>query len=77
MKNKDSGIQAAIEIAGVYRHKRPAMRVVREDLQRRYPGQYAHRLRDINNDSAIPDKLFIEVLDSARASLISKLDTQR
>lgn len=68
---------ASVEVAGVYRHRRPAMRAVRDDLRRRYPGQYAHTLRDINNNSAIPDESFIEAVDSARTRLVSELDAQR
>jgi hypothetical protein len=68
--------QAAIEVTGVYRHRRPAMRAVREDLERRYPGQYAHRLRDINNTATILDESLIEALDSARARLVTELDAQ-
>lgn len=68
---------ASIEVAGIYRHRRPAMQAVREDFQRRYPGEYAHRLRDINNNSHIEDKVFIEALDSVRSRLSSELAAQR
>jgi hypothetical protein len=65
--------QASIEVAGEYRHRRPAMQAVREELQRRYPGQYAHRLRDINNTATISNESLIEALDSARTRLVSEL----
>ena len=68
---------ASIEITGVYRHRRPAMQILREVLQERYPGEYAHRLRDINNKSNIPDEDLIEVFDLSRARLLSELQSTR
>ncbi len=67
---------ASIDVAGIYRHRRPAMQAVRQELQRRYPGEYAHRLRDINNSPDIEDKALIAALDSARARLRSELAAQ-
>lgn len=69
--------KASLDVAGVYRHRRPAMRVVREALQKRYPGEYAHRLRDINNTATIPDAVFVEVLEAAKTELLAELRGQR
>ena len=54
---------AAIEVDGVYRHRRPAMQAVRKELVERYPGNYVHRIRDINNNPEISNKELLEVLD--------------
>jgi hypothetical protein len=60
---------SSIEIAGVYRHRRPAMKAARDGLGSEFPGDYAHTLRDINNDTSITDEELIEVLDQVYASL--------
>jgi hypothetical protein len=52
------------------------MRAARLVLDRRYPGQYAHRLRDINNNSAIPDESFLDAIDAALASVASELSAR-
>ena len=54
---------AALEVDGIYRHRRPAMQAVRKELVRRYPGKYVHRIRDINNNPEITNEELIEVLD--------------
>lgn len=64
---------ASIEVAGVYRHRRPAMRAARDELERRYPGDYAHRLRDINNNQDIADETLMAALEAARVRLASEL----
>ncbi len=55
---------AAIEVDGVYRHRRPAMRAVRKEMAERYPGNYIHTIRDINNNAAITNKELLDILDS-------------
>lgn len=59
----------SIEVAGVYRHRRPAMQTVREELRQRYPGDYAHQLRDINNRSDVSEQDIVDALDAAQAKL--------
>lgn len=60
---------ASIEIAGVYRHRRPAIHAVRDGLRARFPGDYAHMLRDINNNTSISDAEFVHALDAAYTAL--------
>lgn len=55
---------ASIEVDGVYRHRRPAMQALRKDMVRGCPGEYAHRLRDINNNPKITNQELLDVLDS-------------
>jgi hypothetical protein len=64
---------ASLEITGVYRHRRPAMQALREVLQEKYPGKYAHRLRDINNRSDILDEELIEAVNLSQARLMFEL----
>lgn len=64
---------AAIEVDGVYRHRRPAMQYVRQELVKRYPGNYVHRIRDINNNPEITNKELLDVLDSVISQLSLKL----
>ena len=68
---------ASIEETGVYRHRRPAMQAMRKSLQEKYPGKYAHRLRDINNRPDILDEELIEAVNLAQARLASKLQSAR
>jgi hypothetical protein len=63
---------ASIEIAGVYRHRRPAMQAARGELLNRFPGDYAHRLRDINNNKSITDEELTESLAAAYSALKSQ-----
>ncbi|WOJ94821.1 hypothetical protein R0135_06535 [Congregibacter variabilis] len=67
---------ASVDVTGVYRHRRPAMQTVRKEAARRYPGEYPHILRDVNNRADISDSDLIEVLDSVRAQLLSELNPQ-
>lgn len=64
---------ASIEIGGVYRHRRPALQAARDGLWERYPGEYAHMLRDINNNASIPDAKLIESLHATYAALQARL----
>jgi len=68
---------ASIEIAGTYRHRRPAIQAVRDELWDRFPGDYAHMLRDINNNTDISDAAFIETFDLAKARLLSDLHSKK
>ena len=46
-----SMIRATTEVTGGFHHRRPAMEIVREIVDRRSAGRnYQHRLRDYNND---------------------------
>lgn len=56
---------SSIEIDGCYRHPRPAMRAARAVHREEYPGDYAHTLRDINNNTSIPDEALIAALAEA------------
>ncbi|MEN2284336.1 hypothetical protein AAGF08_19485 [Algoriphagus sp. SE2] len=64
---------AAIEVDGVYRHRRPAMQTVRKELVKRYPGNYVHRIRDINNNPKITNEELLEVLDVVISDLTFEL----
>jgi len=68
---------ASIQVSGTYRHRRPAMQAVRNEALRRYPGQYLHRLRDINNRADIADQALIETLETVRDQLSMKLTSER
>lgn len=64
---------ASVEVAGVYRHRRPAIQAVRDELWNRFPGDYQHLLRDINNRADIQDQALIEAFDAARRKLLLEL----
>ncbi len=64
---------ASIEVAGVYRHRRPAMQKVRDVLRQRFPGEYAHILRDINNRTDIADEDIAAALATARREMLPEL----
>jgi hypothetical protein len=64
---------ASIETEGVYRHRRAAIQAARDSLRERFPGDYAHTLRDINNNAAIGDKELIMTLAAARTALRKKI----
>ena len=55
---------ASIEVDGVYRHRRPAMQALRKELVKRYPGDYPHRMRDINNNPKITNQVLLDILDT-------------
>jgi hypothetical protein len=61
---------AAIEVDGVYRHRRPAMQAIRKEMVQRYPGNYVHRIRDINNNPEITNKELLDILDSVITELM-------
>ena len=64
---------SSIEITGVYRHRRPAMQAVRGGLQARFPGNYAHMLRDINNNTSITDEELVDALGAAYTTLKDRI----
>ena len=64
---------ASIEIDGVYRHRRPAIQAARDSLWENFPGEYAHMLRDINNDKSIQDEELIASLDAAYTALQAEM----
>ena len=66
---------ASLEIDGIYRHRRPAMQAVRDTLWSRFPGEYVHTLRDINNNAEISDVELVEALDSAHSKLQTMVGT--
>lgn len=67
---------ASIEVDGVYRHRRPAMRVAREEAVKRYPGEYLHELRDINNNPDITNQELVDILDSCIVKLTEELNSR-
>lgn len=54
---------ASLETAGLYRHRRPAMQELRRSLTDRFPGDYVHQLRDINNDPSVTNERILEAID--------------
>jgi len=64
---------ASIEIDGIYRHRRPAMQAARDSLWDRFPGDYAHTLRDINNDKSNSDEELVAALDVAYTELQAEI----
>ena len=67
---------AAIDVDGVYRHRRPAMQAVRKELVKRYPGNYVHRIRDLNNNPEITNQELLEVIDVVIDQLTLKLNKE-
>lgn len=66
---------ASIEVDGIYRHRRPAMRLAREEAVRRYPNKYIHELRDINNNPNITKQELVDIIDSAILMLTEELNS--
>lgn len=65
--------QASIEVDSDYRHLRPAVRAVRQAIERRSPERkYAHMLQDFNNE-AQGFAAIVDVLAAAEADLIRQL----
>jgi hypothetical protein len=65
--------QASIEVDSDYRHLRPAIRAVREAIQRQAPGRrFAHMLQDFNNE-ATNFQSILAVLAEAESALDSQL----
>jgi hypothetical protein len=60
---------ASIEVDGVYRHRRPALQAARDELWKRFPGDYAHLLRDINNNVSITDEELVDAFKATHAVL--------
>ena len=67
--------QASIDVEGEYRHLRPAIRAVRDAIERHAPGRmFAHLLQDYNNQAETFDQVRV-VLEQAEAALRALLDT--
>lgn len=64
---------ASIEVDGVYRHRRPAMQAVRREMVKRFPGDYVHKIRDINNNPQITNQELMDILDSVINDLAIEL----
>jgi hypothetical protein len=65
--------QASIEVDSDYRHLRPAVRAVRQAIERRSPERnYAHMLQDFNNE-AQGFAAIVDVLAAAEADLARQL----
>ncbi|MEP3420095.1 MAG: hypothetical protein ABJN35_00010 [Erythrobacter sp.] len=64
---------ASLDVAGSYRHRRPAMQELRRSLTDMFPGQYVHRLRDINNDPDVTNEQIFEAIDATIDRLTSMI----
>lgn len=65
--------KSSIDIDGAYRHLRPAIKFVREAIQKKYPKKYAHVLVDFNNAEEITLKELYKVLELAKENLIKAI----
>ena len=65
--------EAALEVAGSYRHRCPAMQELRRTLTDMFHGEYVHRLRDINNDPEVTNERIFEAIDVTIDRLRSKI----
>ena len=62
---------SSVEVDGEYRHLRPAIKLVREAIEQKYPKQYDHVLVDFNNSENTSLQDVHEVLDVAQTKLKS------
>lgn len=65
--------KSSIDIDGEYRHLRPAVKFVREAIQKKYPKKYDHVLVDFNNAEEITLKELHEVLKLAQENLLKAI----
>ncbi len=65
---------ASLEITGVYRHHRQAIKRVRMELVDRFPGDRNHLLQDVNDDTGVSDEALIAAVEAARAKIQYQLD---
>ncbi len=65
--------QSSIMVDGAYRHLRPAVRFVRDAIQKKYPKKYDHVLVDFNNAEEITLKELHEILGLAKENLIKAI----
>ena len=65
--------KSSIAIDGEYRHLRPAVKFVREAIQKKYPKKYEHVLVDFNNAEEITLKELHEILKLAKENLIKAM----
>ena len=69
--------QASHDVTGVYEHRRTALQEVRFIIQDRSAGRdYAHRMRDYNNDPATGFEDAASVFSEARAVVSDRLARQ-
>ena len=62
--------RSSVDLDGEYRHLRPAVRFVRDAIQKRYPKKYDHVLVDFNNAEEITLKELHQILNLAKKNLI-------
>jgi hypothetical protein len=62
--------KASIAVDGEYRHKRPAVEMVRQAILERHPKKYEHILRDFNNSPETSLEDVRSALTSARRQLM-------
>ncbi len=65
--------KSSIDIDGQYRHLRPAVKFVRDAIQKKYPKKYDHVLVDFNNAKEITFKDLHEILKLAKENLIKAI----
>lgn len=61
--------KSSVDVDGQYRHLRPAVKFVREAIQKKYPKKYDHVLVDFNNTEEITLKEVHEILKTAKDNL--------
>ena len=67
--------QASLDVAGEYRHRRPALQEVRFAIEDATGGrEFEHRLRDFNNLPSTDFDTITRVLHSARRRVAERLD---
>ncbi len=65
--------ESSIKVDQEYRHLRPAVKFVRDAIQKKYPKKYDHVLVDFNNAEEITLKDLHEILNLARQNLINAI----
>lgn len=66
--------KSSIAVDGQYRHLRPAVKYVREAIQKKYPKKYDHVLVDFNNAEEITLSELHAILESAKEDLIKNIE---
>ncbi|MEP3209810.1 MAG: hypothetical protein ABJN95_11505 [Maribacter sp.] len=65
--------ESSIEVDQEYRHLRPAVKFVRDAIQKKYPKKYDHVLVDFNNAQEVTLEELHEILNIAKANLIKAI----
>ncbi|MCK8523458.1 hypothetical protein M0D21_17885 [Aquimarina sp. D1M17] len=65
--------QSSVTIDGEYRHLRPAIKYVREAIQKKYPKKYDHVLVDFNNAQDITLRDVHAILNTAKENLLKAI----